>query len=119
MAKRIVQMSVLPGEPLDGTGRICIHLFVRDPHGPFVEPHVLHPALDENGEVIKQKFIKKPTRGRLACHSKMSVAPVTRKGVTIVTSRTEEPSAVTCPKCKESIEYVTAMIPTAVEETAE
>lgn len=109
MSKRVVQVNVLPGEPMDGTGRVCIHLFVPDPRGPFIEPHALHPALDENGEPMKQQVVVKPTRGRLACNPRRSALPVTRGGVTTVTPRTDEPRAVTCPKCLASREYAEAM----------
>jgi hypothetical protein len=101
-------MSVLPGEPLDGSGRVCIHLFVQDPNGPFIEPHVLHPVV-KNGEIVKQQLEAKPTRGRLACDAKRGVAPKVRNGITTITSRTDDPRAVTCPKCKESAQYVKAM----------
>jgi hypothetical protein len=98
-------MNVLPGEPTDGTGRVCIHLFVQDERGPFVEPHVLHPKLGEDGAPIKQELVSKPTRGRLACDPKRSAVPVIRGNVTAVTPRTTQPSAVTCPKCIASEDY--------------
>lgn len=102
--RRIVNINVLPGEPVDGTGRVCIHLFVRDERGPFVEPHVLHPVL-QDGAPVKGRVEARPTRGRLACDPRRGVAPVTRKGVTTITHRTDEPAAVTCPRCKQSPEY--------------
>ena len=55
MGRRIINVSVLPGEPTDGSGRVCIHLFVQNPHGPFVEPHVLHPVV-VNGEVSRHEL---------------------------------------------------------------
>lgn len=106
MKKRIVSISVLPGEPTDGKGRVCIHLFVPDPHGPFTEPSVMrqeapNPEQGDNGLRVG------PVRGRLACDSKMvrKVAPVERNGVTSVTMRTDDPRAVTCPKCKATQVY--------------
>lgn len=101
----IIKLSVLPGEPTDGSGRACIHLFVRDNKGPFVEPHALYPAIDHTGQVIKGKLIARPTRGRLACNPKRTVAPVVRDGVVTVTQRTDDARAVTCPKCIASSEY--------------
>lgn len=98
-------MSVLPGEPTDGSGRICVHLFVRDETARFTEPHVLHPALNENSEPVKGKLVARPTKGRLACDRNRDFRPHTLKGVTTVTSRTESTEAVTCPKCKLSREY--------------
>ena len=106
--KLVVDLKVLPGEPLDGTGRICIHLFVQDQHGLFTEPHVIHPVF-ENGVQGKQKVECRPTRGRLACNRKRGVAPTTRNGVTTVTPRTDDPRAVTCSKCIASKEYIELM----------
>ena len=104
MRKRIVNVSVLPGEPTDGSGRVCIHLLVRDERGPFVEPHMLHPVM-KDGEPVKQQLEARPTRARLACNPKRTVAPVTRGNVTTVTHRTEAVDAVTCPKCIASVDY--------------
>lgn len=108
MGKRIINMSVLPGEPTDGSGRVCIHLFVQDQRGAFVEPSVLHPVV-KDGQVVKQQLEMRPTRGRLACNPRRLVAPVTRNGVTTITPRTDDPRAVTCPKCIASAEYMAAM----------
>ncbi len=109
MSKRVVSVSVVPGGPLDGTGRVCIHLFVQDTRGPFVEPHALHRVLDAEGNPVKRQLVAKPTRGRLACNPRRSVAPVTRDGVTIITSRTDDPRAVTCPYCIASADYTRMM----------
>ena len=106
--KRIVEVKVLPGEPLDGSGRECIHLFVQDERGPFVEPHALHPVI-KDGVPVKQQVDARPTRGRLACDPKRSAAPVTSNGVTTVTARTDDLRAVTCPKCIASDRYRVAM----------
>ena len=103
--KRIVNVNVLPGEPLDGSGRVCIHLFVRDERGPFVEPHAMHPVFREDGTQVKQQVICSPARGRLACDPRRNPAPVTRNGVITVTPRTDDVNAVTCPKCLASKDY--------------
>ena len=103
--RRLIDVKVLPGEPLDGTGRVCIHLFVPDEAGPFVEPHALHPT-DVKGQVMAMA-----TRGRLACDPKRTVAPVTRGRITSVTVRTDDPRATTCLKCKVSKDYARMMAP--------
>ena len=108
MSKRIVNVKVLPGEPTDGSGRMCIHLFVQGEDGPFVEPHVLHPSV-ESGVAVKQKLVARPTRGRLACDPRRTVAPVTRGGVTTITPRTSDPRAVSCVKCIASADYKSMM----------
>lgn len=103
--KRIVHMSVLPGEPTDGSGRVCIHLFIKDEKGPFVEPHVLHEKRDEQGEVIKGELVAKPARGRLACDPRKQVASVIKGNAIHITLRSDSPGAVSCPKCKMSKYY--------------
>lgn len=110
MRNRTINMSVLPGEPLDGSGRVCIHLFVQDERGPFVEPHVLHMEETEIGDDHRKKqLVAKATRGRLACDPKRTVALVKRQGDITVTMRTDDPRAVTCPKCKASGDYTRIM----------
>ena len=102
---RIVSMNVLPGQPTDGSGRVCIHLFVRDKVGPFVEPHVLHTVPGPDGLPRKEELVARRTRGRLACSATRTVAPTTRNGVTTVTPRSDDPYAVTCLKCIASSFY--------------
>lgn len=102
-------MKVLPGEPTDGSGRVCIHLIVKDEEGPFVEPHVLHPAIDAAGKPINGQLVAKPTRCRLACDPKRLVAPVVHGNVITVTHRTDDPRAATCPNCKASKFYAEMM----------
>jgi hypothetical protein len=114
-SKRVVDIRVLPGEPTDGSGRVCVHLFVQDERGLIVEPHALHPVF-KDGEQVKQKVQAKPTHGRLACDPKRGVAPITHRGLTLVTPRTDDPRAVTCVKCKASTDYADAMIRIAQAE---
>lgn len=102
MAKRIINMGVLPGQPTDGTGQMCIHLFVRDPNGSFTEPHVLH---QEAGKPMKAI----PTRGRLACNRRKLVTQVKRNNVTTVVMRSDDPRAVTCPRCAATSEFADLM----------
>lgn len=104
--KRIINMRVLPGQPLDGTGKVCIHLFVPDERGPFTEPSVLGMGKDEDGNPC---LVSEAVRGRLACDPTRKVEPVVRGNVTSVTMRSDDPRAVTCPKCKQSKGYVSAM----------
>lgn len=101
--KTVLGIKVLPGEPTDGSGKVCIHLFVKDERGPFIEPHVLH--IDEESG----KLVAKPTRGRLACDPNRTVITVTRRGVTAITMRTDDPRAATCPKCIASKDYAEMM----------
>lgn len=111
MLKRpIINLNVNPGEPLDGTGKVCIHLFVQDERGPFTEPHVLHQD-KETGRVVA-----KPTRGRLACDRRRGVAPVTQRGITSITMRTDDPRATTCLKCIASKDFAEMMVKIAQAE---
>lgn len=120
MSKIIINQSVIPGtfttDPRDGI--VCIHLFVQDEKGPFVEPHVLHPAPgNEPGQRGNTGLIvTKPTRGRLACDPKRLVEIKVVKGITNVTHRTSAPEAVTCPKCKETADFI-RMIKQRTENT--
>ena len=100
--KRTVCVAVNPGEPKDGSGKVCIHLFVPDDRGPFIEPSVT--CLD-----AENRLSVKSTRGRLACDPKRTVAQVTKGGVTTVVMRTGDPRAATCPKCKASAVYADMM----------
>lgn len=115
--KRVVDIKVVKGEPTDGTGLVCIHLFVQDETGLIVEPHVLHmrDIKDRQGRVNKG-LVAEPTRGRLACDPNRLVEPVTHNRVTTITMRTDDPRAVTCPKCCSSVDYVEKMkVITALE----
>jgi hypothetical protein len=116
----VVSLNVLPGEPLDGTGKVCIHLFVADERGPFVEPCVIYPRLDAQGQRVGNELEYRPTRGRLACdHARRrAVVPTTRNGVTVVTPRTSDPRAVTCTKCAATAEYAELMSLIASAEAA-
>lgn len=98
---RVVNISVLPGEPTDGSGRVCIHLFIKDDKGSFTEPHALYPVF-KDGVQVKQELTAGPMCGRLACDPKRTPV-VSLKGkssnLISVLSRTDDPRAVTCPKC--------------------
>ena len=108
--KRIVNLSILPGEPTDGTGRICVHLFVVDEQrGSYREPHVLHPEIDAAGQVVKGRLTARSTLVRMACSRTRVPTPTTTQGITTVTLRTDDPRAVTCPKCLASEEYTARM----------
>lgn len=100
MTKHKIRINVLPGQPTDGTGKVCVHLFLKDEKGSFIEPHVLHPVVDDNGNVIKQQLVAKPTRGRIACSItlKPQVKP-NKDGTRSILLRSDDANAVTCPKC--------------------
>lgn len=110
--KRKLNVKVLPGEPLDGTGRVCIHLVVPYERGPFVQNHMLYleEGQDEEGRRTRQ-LVHKPTRCRLACNPERNPKPHTRNGITTITMHTDDTRAVTCPKCLASEDYsrMTAM----------
>ncbi len=106
-AKRTINVNVLAGQPTDGSGQVCIHLFVPDERGPFVEPHALHMASAVDGR--PPVLVSRPTRGRLACDPKRTVAPRQSGAIVTVTPRTDDPRAVTCPRCKASADYLNKM----------
>lgn len=87
---KIIGLKVLPGEPTNGSGKICIHLFV---------------VTKENGG----KGIFRAVSGHLACSPKKSSEVTERKGVTNVTMHTDDPRAATCPACIKSSDYTRIM----------
>lgn len=103
--RRIVDLRVLPGQPTDGSGQVCIHLFVPDERGPFTEPCVTYLQDVSPQEGGGKRLSVRATKGRLACDRKRLVAPVTKNGVTSVTVRTDDPRAATCYKCIASEDY--------------
>lgn len=103
MGKRVIDVKVLPGQPTDGTGKVAIHLFLKDDRGLFVEPNVM------DIDPVEKRLTVGPRRGRLACDSRRTVASVTRGNVTTVTPRSDDPRAVTCLRCKASAEYAEMM----------
>ena len=103
--KRVIVQRVLPGQPTDGSGSLCVHLLVRDAASRFEEPHVLHRVVGHDGKPVKGQLTAKPTRMRLACDRRRDFRPKVVNWVTHVTHRTEEVSAVNCPKCMATREY--------------
>ncbi len=71
--KQILDIKVLSGEPTDGSGKVCIHLFVRDAKGSFTEP----------GYLFRSMQIADTTRGRIVCNRKLIPKPP-YKGVTTI-----------------------------------
>lgn len=108
--KRVIHRKVLPGQPTDGTGTLCIHLLVPDDRGPFVQNHMLYmeEGKNEDGQRTRE-LVHRPTRCRLACNPKRTVRPETKNGVTTITMRTDDPRGVTCLKCKASDNYSAMM----------
>ena len=104
MPKRIIDVRVIAGQPTDGSGQISIHLFVRDPHGKFTEPAVVHPVFKDGVRQGNQTACL-PTRGRLACDADRNPAAQRVGNRTLVTPRTDDPRAVTCPKCMATDAY--------------
>lgn len=96
--KQILDIKVLPGEATNGSGKICIHLFVRDTKGSFTEP----------GHLFRSVKTSEPTRGRIACNRKL-IPTSPHKGISSVLMRTDSPQAVTCLKCKATSEYLELM----------
>lgn len=113
--KRVLNFSVLPDQPTDGSGKLCIHLFIKDDKGSFVEPHVLHQVLDSEGNPVKGQLEAKPTRGRLACSRKLVPNVTPRNSIVTITMRSDDPRATTCPKCLTTNEHKTLIAQTKEE----
>src|SRR4051812_9848354 len=92
--RRIVDIKVLPGQPTDGSGKVCVHLFVPDGSGPIVERSVTQLVSVPQEEGGGKRLSVGQARGHLACDRKRLVATVERRGVVSVTMRTIEPGAV-------------------------
>ena len=108
--KRILDIKVLPGQPTDGSGVVCIHLVVPDSSGPFTEPQFaqIDKVKQAHGQTV---LTTGPMTCRLACDKtkKRQVAPKTANGVTAVTMRTGDPRAATCPACLASKECLSIL----------
>lgn len=120
MQRRVVNMKVLPGEPTNGSGRLCIHLFVIDSKGSFIEPAVQQEmktiGRDGQENIMKGQLRPKPMRGRIACNKKLIPHKHKKTDKVInLTLRTDDPRATTCPKCKNTPEYKEMM--TKLEQT--
>lgn len=100
--KRIIGLQVLPGQPTNSTGRLCIHLFVRDTNGSFTENSVLHVDTNVGNSTSKRKLIAKPTKGRIACQR--TLTPKNTKNGSMLL-RSDDPRAVTCPRCVKSPDF--------------
>lgn len=87
MTQRVVNQRLLN----DGSGRVCIHMFVRDEAGPCVNPS----SKQGQGAI-----------GYIACNKQQnSVTPQMRNGETLVCTFSDDARAVTCPGCVASDEY--------------
>ncbi len=105
VTKRKLNVRVLPGQPTDGSGKVCVHLFVPDERGLFTEPSVTYLADTDEGKRLSVR----PMCGRIACDRKKTVTQKTVKGVTDIIFRTGDPRGVTCSRCTNSTEYVEMM----------
>lgn len=82
----------------DGSGRVCIHLFAHSEQGPAATPSGV------NG------FKFEGARGYIACNPTQSkVTPLVRGNEHLLCTWSDDARAVSCPKCKESAEFVKQM----------
>jgi hypothetical protein len=87
----------------DGTGRVCIHWFIRDPQGPIETPGRIHPT-----SVGPMSF--GGARGRIACHPEQNtVSPQTNGIETRLCMHTDDARAATCLECCATPEYIAKM----------
>jgi hypothetical protein len=93
-----VVLTVLPGEPTDGTGRVRIHHFVRDGAGPVRLPARVEPTpagpLRLGGGV-----------GKIACRPALADVDRVAGGVARPVLFSDDPRAVTCPECRATEDY--------------
>ncbi len=88
----------------DGSGRVCIHWFVRDEAGKITTPSsVTTTAL---GPIALGGV-----RGRIACMPKLtSVLPTQSKGQINTCAHSDDVRAVTCPECRATDDYKIASV---------
>ena len=86
---RVVVMKQLK----DGSGRICVHWFVRDTDGPITTPR---------GEQMTASGMwrKGGVKGRIACNpTQNTIVPQERGMETLLCCHTDDVRAATCPDC--------------------
>ncbi len=87
----------------DGSGRVCIHYFVRDPAGPIETKTI--PIMTGRGPVALGG-----AKGYIACNkAATSIAPQIKQGMIHPFCHTDDARAATCPECKKSGAYKTMM----------
>ena len=106
-----INLKLLAGEPVDGSGRLCIHFLVQDDVGKIETPGTLTPALKENPFAPVVLELKGPRKWRIACRPEQnSVQPQVRNGVRYVCLYSNDPLAVTCPGCLESADMTQGVV---------
>jgi hypothetical protein len=86
----------------DGTGRVCIHWFIRG-DGP------ISTAVNVVPSVLGMITIG-GVKGWIACNREQNtVSPQVQNGETFLCCHTDDPRAATCPSCKAVPEYAKMM----------
>lgn len=87
-----VNLKLLPGEPTDGSGRVCIHYFHECADGLI--------SFKGHAQLRRALKLSEEVRGTIACRPQQnSVQPQTRNGVVYICAYSSELEAVTCPEC--------------------
>jgi len=84
----------------DGTGRVCIHWFVRDPQGKIKMP---------TGEAMSNLGPMQfgGAQGRIACNpNQNTVVPQHVGGNILLCCHSDDVRAVTCPDCQKTAEFI-------------
>ena len=105
MADRAIVLKQLK----DGSGRLCIHYFVRADNG------AIQTAIDPGNKI---PWLRGGTKGYIACNPQQN-AVLKQDGMeTFVCLRTDDIRAATCPACLETKEAVEMLGHYAELETA-
>lgn len=84
----------------DGSGRVCIHWFVRDKNGKIA---------DQSKDGIVPEWAK-GSAGRIACQPHRSnLLPDQNGSNPVMFMHTDDPRAATCPECLATTDYKTIM----------
>lgn len=88
-----INIKVLPGEPLDGSGKVRIHWFVRSEEGAAVTPS---GTLKSSIGPIKVVG----TRGYLACQKgRTDIGSRIVGGMIVMTLHSDDVRSANCPEC--------------------
>ncbi len=86
----------------DGSGRVCIHWLFQDPEGPI---QVTDRSVTASGpQIVRGR------RWRMACNPTQSNVSVAEGGRLTPSPHSDDPRAVTCPKCMATAKFQEAMI---------
>ena len=112
-----INLKVLKGEPLDGSGKLCIHFLFETPDGLIDTSGEVPPGLEENPFAKIVLNLHGPRKWRLSCRPEQNtINPQVRNGVRYICLTSNEPLAVTCPDCLQSKDMTEGWVGELIEK---